>query len=38
MKVKQGITKFLRSKKNGVKCIDINDFLVERGLRMERKK
>lgn len=24
--------------KNGVKCIDINDFLVERGLRMERKK
>jgi hypothetical protein len=26
------------SKKNGVKCIDINDFLVERGLRMKRKK
>jgi hypothetical protein len=26
------------AKKNGVKCIDINDFLVERGLRMERKK
>jgi hypothetical protein len=26
------------SKKNGVKCIDINDFLLERGLRMERKK
>jgi len=26
------------SAKNGVKCIDINDFLVERGLRMERKK
>lgn len=24
--------------KNGVKCIDINDFLLERGLRMERKK
>lgn len=24
--------------KNGVKCIDINDFLNERGLRMERKK
>jgi hypothetical protein len=24
--------------KNGVKCIDINDFLMERGLRMERKK
>jgi len=24
--------------KNGVKCIDVNDFLVERGLRMERKK
>lgn len=26
------------SDRNGVKCIDINDFLVERGLRMERKK
>lgn len=26
------------SKKNGVKCIDINDFLFERGLRMERNK
>ena len=26
------------SKKNGVTCIDINDFLIERGLRMERKK
>ncbi len=26
------------STKNGVRCIDINDFLVERGLRMERKK
>lgn len=26
------------SKKNGVRCIDINDFLIERGLRMERKK
>jgi hypothetical protein len=26
------------SKKNGVKCIDIIDFLNERGLRMERKK
>ena len=26
------------SAKNGVKCIDINDFLVERGLRMERRK
>ncbi|MCH7525343.1 MAG: DUF4411 family protein [Bacteroidetes bacterium] len=24
--------------KNGVRCIDINDFLKERGLRMERKK
>jgi hypothetical protein len=24
--------------KNGVKCIDINDFMIERGLRMERKK
>jgi len=24
--------------KNGVKCIDINDFLVERELKMERKK
>ncbi len=26
------------SAKNGVRCIDINDFLVERELRMERKK
>jgi hypothetical protein len=26
------------STKNGVKCIDIYDFLIERGLRMERKK
>lgn len=26
------------AEKNGVKCIDINDFLKERGLRMERKK
>lgn len=26
------------AKKHGVKCIDINDFLNERGLRMERKK
>lgn len=26
------------SKRNGVKCIDINDFLMERGLRMERKR
>jgi len=26
------------AKKNGVKCMDINDFLNERGLRMERKK
>ena len=26
------------AKKNGVKCIDINDFLIERGLRMEKKK
>ncbi|MBX7204235.1 MAG: DUF4411 family protein [Bacteroidia bacterium] len=26
------------AKKNGVKCIDINDFLNERGLRMERRK
>jgi Domain of unknown function (DUF4411) len=25
------------SKKNGVICIDINDFLIERGLKMERK-
>ena len=24
--------------KHGVRCIDINDFLMERGLRMERKK
>jgi len=26
------------SEKNGVKCIDINDFLAERGLRMERRR
>jgi hypothetical protein len=26
------------SKKNGVKCIDMNEFLIERELRMERKK
>ena len=26
------------SVKNGVKCIDINDFLIERELKMERKK
>ena len=26
------------SAKNGVKCIDINDFLMERELKMERKK
>jgi hypothetical protein len=26
------------SEKNGVTCIDINDFLIERGLKMERKK
>ena len=26
------------SAKNGVKCIDINDFLIARGLKMERKK
>lgn len=26
------------SKKHGVVCININDFLIERGLRMERKK
>ncbi|MBC7381876.1 MAG: DUF4411 family protein [Bacteroidia bacterium] len=26
------------STKNGVKCIDINDFLIERKLKMERKK
>ncbi len=26
------------SKKNGVNCIDISDFLIERGLRMERRK
>lgn len=26
------------SRKNGVECIDIYDFLKERGLRMERKK
>ncbi|MDH5603934.1 MAG: DUF4411 family protein, partial [Cyclobacteriaceae bacterium] len=25
------------SARNGVKCIDINDFLIERDLRMERK-
>lgn len=24
--------------RNGVRCIDINEFLIERGLRMERKK
>lgn len=24
--------------KNGVRCIDINEFLIERGLKMERKK
>ena len=24
--------------KNGIRCIDINDFLIERGLRMERKR
>jgi len=24
--------------KHGVRCIDINDFLIERGLKMERKK
>lgn len=24
--------------KNGVKCIDLNDFLLERGLKMERKR
>lgn len=24
--------------KHGVRCIDINDFLIERGLRMERKR
>jgi hypothetical protein len=24
--------------RNGVKCLDLNDFLLERGLRMERKK
>ena len=26
------------SSKNGVTCIDINDFLIQRELRMERKK
>lgn len=26
------------SARNGVRCIDINEFLIERGLRMERKK
>jgi hypothetical protein len=26
------------AKKNGVKCIDINEFLYERGLRMQRRK
>lgn len=26
------------SAKNGVRCIDINDFMIERGLKMERKK
>jgi hypothetical protein len=26
------------SKKNGVKCIDMNEFLIEREMRMERKK
>ena len=26
------------SEKNGVRCIDINDFLMERGLKMERNK
>ena len=26
------------AKKNGIRCIDINDFLKERGLRMERRK
>ncbi|WP_034042469.1 DUF4411 family protein [Wocania ichthyoenteri] len=26
------------AKKNGIRCIDINDFLKERGLRMQRKK
>ncbi len=26
------------SERNGVRCIDIYDFLIERGLRMERKK
>ncbi|MBU1011815.1 MAG: DUF4411 family protein [Bacteroidetes bacterium] len=26
------------ARKNGVECLDINDFLVERGLRIERKK
>lgn len=26
------------AKKNGVKCIDVDEFLLERGLKMERKK
>jgi hypothetical protein len=26
------------AEKHGVRCIDINDFLIERGLKMERKK
>lgn len=26
------------SERNGVRCIDINDFLIERGLKMERRK
>jgi hypothetical protein len=26
------------ARKNGVTCIDISDFMIERGLRMERKK
>ena len=26
------------AKKNGVECIDLNDFMIERGLRIERKK
>ncbi|MBU0488435.1 MAG: DUF4411 family protein [Bacteroidetes bacterium] len=26
------------AERNGVRCIDISDFLIERGLRMERKK
>ena len=28
----------LVAEKNGVKCIDLNDFLLERGLKMERKR